>query len=168
MKLSNGKNVVETIREKCRVCFTCVRECPAKAIRIRDGQAEIMGARCIGCGNCVKVCSQKAKRVLSSLDNVRTILQSKDKKIAMVAPSFPAEFHDVDHKKMVGALKKLGFDHVHEVGFGADLVSLAYKELLVSNPDKSYIATTCPSIVAYVEKYYPELVPHLAPIVSPM
>jgi iron only hydrogenase large subunit-like protein/nitrogen-specific signal transduction histidine kinase len=168
MKLSNGKNVVETIREKCRVCFTCVRECPAKAIRIRDGQAEIMGARCIGCGNCVKVCSQKAKRVLSSLDNVRTILQSKDKKIAMVAPSFPAEFHDVDHKRMVGALKKLGFDHVHEVGFGADLVSLAYKKLLVSNPDKSYIATTCPSIVAYVEKYYPELVPHLAPIVSPM
>ena len=168
MKVSNGKNVVETIREKCRVCFTCIRECPAKAIRIRDGQAEIMGERCIGCGNCVRVCSQKAKRVLSSLNNVKIILDSKDKKIAMVAPSFPAEFHDVDYKRMVGALKKLGFDYVYEVGFGADLVSLAYKKLIDSNPDKSYVATTCPAIVAYVEKYYPELVPHLAPIVSPM
>lgn len=168
MKLYNGKNVVETIKEKCRVCFTCVRECPAKAIRIRDGQAEIMGERCIGCGNCVRVCSQKAKRVLSSLDNVKDILKSKVKKVAMVAPSFPAEFHDVDYKRMVGALRKLGFDHVHEVGFGADLVSMAYKKLIESNPDKAFIATTCPGIVAYVEKYYPELIPSLAPIVSPM
>ncbi len=168
MKLCNGKNVVETIKEKCRVCFTCVRECPAKAIRIRDGQAEIMGERCIGCGNCVRVCSQRAKRVLSSLDNVKEILNSDVKKVAMVAPSFPAEFHDVDYKRMIGALRKLGFNHVHEVGFGADLVSMAYKRLIDSNPDGSYIATTCPAIVAYVEKYYPELIPNLAPIVSPM
>ena len=31
-----------------------------------------------------------------------------------------------------------------------------------------YISTTCPAIVSYVERYYPDLVDSLAPIVSPM
>ena len=31
-----------------------------------------------------------------------------------------------------------------------------------------YISTTCPAIVGYVERYYPDLVDSLAPIVSPM
>ena len=169
MQLSDGTSIVKTIKEKCRVCFTCVRECPAKAIRIIDGQADVMGERCIGCGNCVRVCSQKAKKVLSSIESVTKLLAGKGyKKIAIVAPSFPAEFHDVDYKRMVGALKKIGFDHVHEVGFGADIISLAYKKLVESNPNASYIASTCPAIVAYVEKYYPELIPNLAAIVSPM
>ena len=29
--------LVKTIGERCRTRFTCVRECPAKAIRIEDG-----------------------------------------------------------------------------------------------------------------------------------
>ena len=61
---------ITTIKERCRVCYTCVRECPAKAIRIVEGQAEVMGERCIGCGNCVRVCSQHAKQVRSSIDIV--------------------------------------------------------------------------------------------------
>ncbi|MCY2923982.1 MAG: 4Fe-4S binding protein, partial [Planctomycetota bacterium] len=35
-------SLVKTIKERCRVCYTCVRECPAKAIRIADGQAEVI------------------------------------------------------------------------------------------------------------------------------
>ena len=37
----NGTPLVSTIQERCRVCYTCVRECPAKAIRIADRQAEV-------------------------------------------------------------------------------------------------------------------------------
>ena len=66
--------LVWTIGERCRTCYTCVRECPAKAIRIRDGQAEVIHARCIGCGNCVRVCSQDAKAVLGSLDAAGALL----------------------------------------------------------------------------------------------
>lgn len=168
MKLSDGSSVVKTIKEKCRVCFTCVRECPAKAIRIIDGQADVIGERCIGCGNCVRVCSQKAKSVQSSIKAVKKVLSGKLPKIALLAPSFPAEFHDVDYKIVVGALKMLGFDFVYEVGFGADLVAKEYKKLVDNNKGKSFIATTCPAIVAYVEKYHPDLVDYLAPIVSPM
>jgi len=62
----------------------------------------------------------------------------------------------------------MGFDYVIEVAFGADLVSERYRELFSGKRDKSYIGTTCPSVVFYIEKYHPSLVKNLAPIVSPM
>ncbi len=169
MKNPDNIPLVTTIKEHCRICYTCVRECPAKAIRIVEGQAEVMPQRCIGCGNCVRVCSQKAKKVLDSKPVVAELLASKNKVAAIIAPSFPAEFCDIDYKNVVGMIRKLGFEMVNEVAFGADLVARRFKKLLdESGENCSFIATTCPAIVAYIERYYPDLVGNLAPIVSPM
>jgi len=159
---------VETIKERCRVCYTCVRECPAKAIRIADGQARVIPERCVACGNCVRVCSQHAKQVLSSCDAVRQLLASGAPVAALVAPSFPAEFTEAEPGRLTGALRALGFRYVNEVAFGADLVALRYRQLLAEQPRKRFIATTCPAIVGYVERYHPQLIEHLAPVVSPM
>ena len=159
---------VQTIKERCRVCYTCVRECPAKAIGISDGQARVIPERCIACGNCVRVCSQGAKRVLDQTEQVTHLLASNQKVAALVAPSFPAEFEECEYESVVGVLRSLGFSYVHEVGFGADLVARSYRELLESDLDGHHIASTCPALVSYVERYYPDLVPRLAPIVSPM
>lgn len=167
IKQKNEIALVSTIKEKCRVCYTCVRECPAKAIKVTAGQAYVMTERCIGCGNCVKVCSQKAKLVLNSTDKVISLLNSDYKVAACLAPSFPAEFIKYNYKKLVGILKKIGFDYVVEVAYGADLVANEYKKLL-KNSKKQYISSACPAIVAYIEKYYPKLVDNIAPIVSPM
>jgi signal transduction histidine kinase/iron only hydrogenase large subunit-like protein len=158
---------VQTIKERCRVCYTCVRECPAKAIGISDGQARVIPERCIGCGNCARVCSQGAKQVLDGTQQVTHLLESSCKVAAILAPSFPAEFEECDYEKVVGMIRTLGFHYVHEVGFGADLVALKYRALL-DKPGSKYIATTCPALVGYVERYFPELVLRLAPIVSPM
>ncbi len=160
--------LVETVPDKCRVCYTCVRECPAKAIRIKSGQAEVIPHRCIGCGNCIKVCTRDAKRAIGSTAKVLEILRTKKRVAAIVAPSFPAEFPRVGAKRLVGTIKTCGFEIVSQVAFGADLVAAAYRKLLQENPDKNYIAVTCPAIVNYVEMYMPELIPSLAPIVSPM
>ncbi|MBK7771400.1 MAG: 4Fe-4S binding protein [bacterium] len=168
MSEKNKLSLVSTIRERCRVCYTCVRECPAKAIRISSGQAEVIDARCIGCGNCVRVCSQGAKRVLDSVDDVRALLAGPEPVAACLAPSFPAEFTEMTTDQLVGMVRRLGFDSVHEVGFGADLVAARYRELLDENPERRYIATTCPAITSYVERFHPDLVSHLAPVVSPM
>ena len=160
--------LVYTIKELCRTCYTCVRECPAKAIRIVGGQAEVIDERCIACGNCTKVCSQGAKVFLNTTDRVVKILENKSKVAAIIAPSFPAEFSDIpDYKVLIGMIKSLGFEYVAEVSFGADLVADRYKKLVTENKNY-YISSDCPSIVNYVKYYHPVLVDNLAPVVSPM
>ncbi len=160
--------LVYTIKELCRTCYTCVRECPAKAIRIVGGQAEVIDERCIACGNCTKVCSQGAKVFLNTTDRVIKLLETDSRVAAIVAPSFPAEFSDIpDYRILTGMIKALGFEYVAEVSFGADLVADRYKKL-VSESKNFYISSDCPSIVNYVKYYHPALVDNLAPIVSPM
>ncbi len=150
------------------MCYTCVRECPAKAIRIFNGQAEVIAERCIGCGNCIKVCSQDAKVFLQSRQEVRALLGTNRKVAAIIAPSFPAEFSEIkNHQVFVGMIRALGFDYVFEVGFGADLVAQEYKKLL-DNAKGGYISSDCPAIVSFIKFYHPTLTNNLAPIVSPM
>jgi signal transduction histidine kinase/Pyruvate/2-oxoacid:ferredoxin oxidoreductase delta subunit len=168
VKLPESISFITTRKERCRVCYTCVRECPAKAIRVMDGQAGILGERCINCGNCVKVCSQGAKQVVSSIEDVKQLLASGKRVAACLAPSFPAEFEDVPVGRLVGMIRALGFHQVHEVAFGADLTADRYRRLLAERPGERFICTTCPAVVAYVERFHPSLVPGLAPIVSPM
>ncbi len=159
---------ITTIKERCRMCYTCVRECPAKAIRIMEGQAEVIAERCIACGNCVRVCSQQAKQQRSSVEEVESLLSSGRPVAACLAPSFPAEFADVPYGQVVGMLRALGFHYVQEVAFGADLVAREYRRMLTDTNDHRYIGTTCPAICGFVERYYPDRTDCLAPIVSPM
>jgi iron only hydrogenase large subunit-like protein/nitrogen-specific signal transduction histidine kinase len=163
------KQLVFTVKDRCRVCFTCVRECPVKAIKMINGQAEVISERCIGCGNCVRVCRQNAKVFLRQIDEVKDLLNSNNRVIACIAPSFPAEFTEIeDYKVFVGMVKALGFELVTEVAFGADMVAVAYKDLYNNNENKGIISSDCPAVVYYVEQYQPELIPNLAPLVSPM
>ncbi len=170
MTLANtNKILVYTVKDRCRVCYTCVRECPVKAIKIVNGQAEVMPERCIACGNCVNVCSQGAKTFNTQINEISELLESNEFVVAAVAPSFPAEFTEIsDYRYFVGMLRKLGFNKVSEVSFGADLVAKEYNKLLCSQSDKSYISSDCPAVVAYVEKHHPNLISSLVPIVSPM
>ena len=150
------------------MCYTCVRECPVKAIRISNGQAQVVGERCIACGNCVRICSQHAKQMHETIDEARALLQSGDRVAACLAPSFPAEFTEVTYAQLVGMTRALGFELVIEVSFGADLVAREYRKLVGNCDGRHYISTTCPAIAGYVERYYPDIVGKLAPIVSPM
>jgi signal transduction histidine kinase/iron only hydrogenase large subunit-like protein len=147
-----------------------VRSCPTKAIVVRAGQADVDPDRCISCGQCVLMCSQSAKRVRSSLEEVRGLLASGRPCHAMIAPSFPAAFIDMEPGRLAGAVAACGFHSVYEVAFGADLVSYAYhRRYAAIAPDQPFvISTPCPAVVACVEKIYPELVPHLADVCSPM
>jgi len=162
--------IVTTIPEKCKRCYTCVRECPAKAIKVEGGQAMVIEERCIACGNCVKVCAQKAKLIQDSMKAVRALISGGERVFACLAPSFPAAFHPTRPGKIVAAVRRLGFAEVWEVAFGAELISRAYARLFgdAQRAGRRVIASPCPAVVAFVEKYMPALHTMLAPIVSPM
>ncbi|MBN2355810.1 4Fe-4S binding protein [candidate division KSB1 bacterium] len=160
--------IVTTIEARCKMCYSCIRRCPASAIRVENGQATVMPERCIACGYCVKVCPQKAKQIRDGIAHTRALLQSSDEIIAILAPSFPAAFVDVRPFQVVAGLRKLGFSQVYEVALGADMVGEEYAKISKNSVMPIIISSPCPAIVNYIEKYYPELILTLAPVVSPM
>lgn len=169
MSKSYRNQLVFTLKDRCRVCYTCVRECPVKAIQIINGQATVVNLRCIGCGRCTTVCNQGAKVFLQSGKEVLEILSSEGRKAAIVAPSFPAEFGEIeDYRKFVGMIRSLGFDYVCEVAFGADMVAREYEHHFNAQTSHGEISSDCPAVVYYVRHYHPDLVPSLSRIASPM
>ena len=165
------KPIVEIIKDNCNLNYSCVRVCPVNAIEVKANRdyARIIPERCIGCGNCTSVCPENAIKYRDSKEESKQILKSKSKKVAIVAPSISGEFHDItDYRKFVQMIKNLGFDYVNEVSFGADIIALKYAELFNNFKGKYYISTACPVIVQHVQKFQPEIIGNLAPLVSPM
>ncbi|NMB81477.1 MAG: GHKL domain-containing protein [Ignavibacteria bacterium] len=162
-----SQGIVTTITQRCKRCYSCIRECPAKAIRVINGQAVVIDERCISCGHCVKVCSQSAKQILSDIDKVLYNILPESNAVAMIAPSFPASFPD-NYSKIPSALKELGFSKVFETAFGADLISKYYSELAESGIEETVISTACPAVFNWIEKYFNDIIPNLAKVVSPM
>ena len=161
-------SIVYTEREKCKGCYACIRNCPAKAIRVREGLAEVIKERCIACGVCIQICMANAKRVESDIGIVWQLLGQHQPVIALLSTPFPAAFPEIRPEQLVTALKKLGFSEVMEDAFGAELVCREYARLIGENNGKPILSSTCPAVVSYIEKYYPRLIDNLAPIVSPM
>jgi signal transduction histidine kinase/iron only hydrogenase large subunit-like protein len=159
--------VVGTIEEKCKRCYTCVRNCPVKAIRVKNEQAKVIRELCISCGTCVRVCNQNAKQIEDGIEQTLLFLRSTYPVAAILAPSFVAAFPECTPGELVGALKELGFGKVCEVAYGAELVAGEYAKYMPEAKD-GFISTPCPAVVDLVEIHYPSLIPLLAPIVSPM
>ncbi|MCE5281757.1 MAG: PAS domain S-box protein [Deltaproteobacteria bacterium] len=161
--------IIVTNPALCHDCYRCVRNCNVKAIRVKDGQAQIVPELCIACGTCVRVCPQKAKEVRSAKQDVQRAIAEGKRVVASVAPSAPACFDIQDFSQMEAALKALGFYAAEETAIGAEIVALAHREYIEKNPgSRPLITSACPVVVNLVEQYFPDLIGHLAPIVSPM
>ena len=98
-------NPVYTLNNECQDCYRCVRRCPVKAIRIREGMAQVIPSRCIACAACVGSCPSHAKQIRSDVEKVKKLLLQGAQVILSLAPSWrgPFEYSDA---KMVSLLKK--------------------------------------------------------------
>ena len=161
-------DILRITKANCKNCYKCLRECPVKSIGFKHDQAEILDADCIYCGHCLSVCPQKAKHINSQLPDVQDMIHRGERVYVSLAPSFTAAFPDHDLSAMSAALKKLGFLYVEETAIGADVVTREYERLIREHKMKNIIATCCSSTVLLVEKYFPALIPQLAPVASPM
>ena len=158
---------IYTELSNCRDCYKCVRNCPVKAIQIKDAHAEIIHERCMFCGTCVNECPNDVKKIRNDVDMARMALMSNRKVIVSLAPAYVSEFQEYSDN-FVRALFKLGFDAVSETAIGAALVSEALDIYMDQHGSAPFISTACPSVVHLVKKYYPESVKELAPVPSPL
>lgn len=160
--------VVYTNTAKCRDCYRCVRVCPVNAIKMHNGQAQVIEENCISCGTCISECPQQAKSYRHELDTVLDLLDKYDSVAITVAPSFAAVYPEWTHLRLASALRSTGFAYVGETAVGAAIVADKTREYIESHPNKNIICTACPAIVNYVEKYEPAFIRNLLPIASPM
>lgn len=154
-------------KSNCVNCYKCIRHCPVKSIKYSTGQAQIVSDECILCGQCFVVCPQNAKEIRNDVPHAIELLKEGNV-IASVAPSFVANYPGATIATMEKALKRLGFSAVEETAIGASIVKTEYENIIREGKQEVIISTCCHSVNTLVEKYYPEVLPYLATVLSPM
>jgi len=161
------QQIIFTLTARCRDCYRCLRSCPVKAIRMEKGQAYVDSERCIACGTCIRECPQQAKSFRHDIDVAQKLIEDGHFVAVSIAPSFAAVFNGWQRARLASALRALGFRYIGQTSHGAYQIS-AHAKKIMSEGEKSYIGTACPAQVNYIEKYQPELVGNLLPLLSPM
>ena len=171
------------IEEKCIQCGQCARVCNAMMSVNNYYDLEKTGdnAVCVHCGQCIKVCPQNA--IVGQDDFLKVEkLRRKSKKVFVVstAPSvrvalgdeFGFDMGEFVEGKMVALLKKLGFDYVLDVNFGADMTvceeAAEFVARLKSGENIPQFTSCCPSWVRFVEMFYPKYLKNLSTCKSPI
>ncbi len=158
---------INILKENCHECYACVRNCPVSAVKVNNGRVEVMEERCINCGKCVELCSQNAREIINNSELILNMLKEDKKITAVLAPSFPAYKINWQKKDWELLLKEMNFKAIHDVAWGAELVTKEYMKIVEKSSD-TVISTACPVIVKLINKYYPKLTKYLASVVSPM
>ena len=159
---------LESKTNNCKNCYKCIRNCPVKAISFFENKASILHDACILCGKCYLVCPQGVKVVRDDVKRVLALLIKKEKVVISLAPSFLNSFENISFKQIQEAAKKCGFFEVEETAIGATIVKNAYDEMVNKNEQSIIISSCCPSINLLISKHFPDCVPYLAPVLTPM
>ena len=139
-----------------------------KSIKFEGEDVSVIDEQCILCGLCITSCPQYAKHARQDLIKVLEYIDSpKFRTVVSLAPSYVAAFGK-NSKKIINALKILGFDDVEETAVGAQYVTQEYIKLIEEGKMDSVITSSCSSANLLVRKYYPGLTDMLAPVLSPV
>lgn len=161
-------SVLQLKKANCRDCYKCIRSCPIKSIEVVDHQAQIIENDCVLCGSCVLACPQNAKEVRNDVGKVKELLAGELPVIASVAPSFIADFAVSGIGEFRESLQKLGFAGAEETAQGAYIVKSKYEKLVEHAYSSVIISSCCHTVLKLIQKYYPELIGNIAPVVTPM
>ncbi len=178
---------------KCILCGRCVARCEnVQGIGILGfegrgfdtfvspaGDRSFADSPCIQCGQCVNVCPTGALMEQSEIDKVDEAMKAGKHVIVQAAPAVRAALgEEFDYPigtpvtgKMIAALRRLGFERVYDVNFGADLTIMEEGTELLNRLENNGVLpmiTSCsPGWINYAEYNYEELLPHLSSCKSP-
>lgn len=182
-------------KSKCILCGDCVRMCEevqnvgaidfiGRSSKMSIGTAfdePIAASNCVGCGQCAAVCPTGAIVVKNDTSRLWEELSDKNAKvIVQIAPAVRVGlsqglgFKDGENVmgKIIGALKKMGFDEVFDTSTGADLTVLEETSEFLSRLDKNenlpLYTSCCPAWISYAEKNHPDLLTNISTCRSPM
>ena len=96
---------------------------------------------------------------MNEVNSLISLLNSKTKLVAMLAPSFPIVYQ---YPNIVGKLRRAGFGAVVEVSAGASETNRELRSAIASNPKGRFITSPCPTFVRFIRSKYPQLVKYLA------
>ena len=182
--------------EKCIKCMRCIQICDkVQGLNVWDmsntgsrtnvdvsHNRRIEESDCALCGQCITHCPVAALRERDDTQKVFEALSRKDKiTIVQIAPAVRAawgedlgldrEFATV--KRLVAALRKMGFDYIFDTNFTADLTIMEEgSEFLERLKDKGnhtwpMFTSCCPGWVRFVKSQYPDMVGQLSTAKSP-
>ncbi len=181
--------------EKCILCGRCIRVCDeiqgvCNLSQQRRGFGTVVAPAheenmadsvCIHCGQCVNVCptaalteKDSAEMVLEALDNpeLHVVVQTAPSIRAALGEGFGFPPGTPVTGKMVTALRMMGFDKVFDTDFAADLTIIEEATEFLSRIEKKGplpLITSCsPGWVTFMERFYPEMIPHMSTCRSPM
>ena len=143
-----------TIREAdCSFCGQCITHCPTGALRERDDTEEVLAAL--------------------ADPEITTVVQVAPAVRVAWAEQLGLDASTVSTKKMVGALKRLGFDYVFDTDFAADLTIMEegseFVERFTHREQYQWpmFTSCCPGWVRFLKSNYPEFTDNLSTAKSP-
>jgi methyl-accepting chemotaxis protein len=167
------KEVVSVDIDMCIGCDKCIRNCPQflanRSYMDENGdfKVELDHEECVLCGECIRSCSHEARTFVDDTTQFLSDLEQGRKIAMIVAPAFMLNY-EKEYMRVFGWLKKKGVRLIYDVSFGADITTYLYVKAIKEKKLSTVIAQPCPVIVNSIEHYYPNLLPYLSPVGSPM
>ena len=153
----------------CKNCYKCIRNCPVKAIRVQNQQAQIIEEQCVLCEKCTSVCPQHAKVEHNDIPDIQKEIAAGKKVIVSVHPAYLFRYGWNSIHSLEKCLQKIGFWKVFDAAQGAFMMKEKYTQFLeIQQQKKLVISSNCPVIVRMIEKKYPRIKEYLAPVYSMM
>lgn len=152
--------------DRCVGCTHCMTKCPTGAIRIREGKASIRKGWCVDCGECLKACPAEA--IYVEQDDFQKIFDYKAR-VVLVPTVFIGQFSKyTTEEEIFSALYELGFTHVFQVEFTADMIHREMLRQMEQAEEKPVISSFCPAIVRLIQVRFPALVDNILLVKSPV
>lgn len=180
IKIDPYNPAIVRIIEKCINCGQCKKTCE-NIVNLKYNLKECKKPICLGCGQCLLNCPTGAIIPRYCYHDVkRTIISNEKIVVGIISPAvrvalgemFNLKSGDNVEKKIVTALKKLGFDYVFDTAFGADLTIMEevteFAKRLKEGLSLPQFTSCCPAWVKYAEIYHPELLENISTCKSPI